>query len=169
VTFTNPNCATCVDRGTGIDNITFETALPEINIKPYSWPNAVNSCSNGGTPVIIWGSEYFDVNQINLDTITFGDKGVKVVGKGNKALATIGDFGQPTDDPACLYVDGCDGIDETPDGYDDLSIKFDTYALTVISDDGEPTKGRVCFDYGSPAVNICVEQEIFLTQDCSSE
>jgi len=139
--------------------------VPEINIKPYSWPNAINTCSSGGTPVIIWGSESFDVTKILLDTLTFGDKGLKVVGKGKKELFVIDDFGQP--DPEAF-----DQINPIPDGYLDLNAKFDTYELSTFTE-GSQTLGKVCFDYdyygdGSYVKNICVTQEIFLSRDCST-
>jgi len=152
------------------DCIACGVCQPEINIKPYSWPNAVNTCSQGSTPVIIWGSNLLDVYKIDLDSLTFGDKGLKVVGKGNKSLFVIDDFGQPTDDPDCVGVDGCDGIDPTPDGYDDLNAKFDTYELGTITN-GTKTFAKVCFDYDVNGdfdyeTNICVEQEIFLSKEC---
>lgn len=138
--------------------------VPEINIKPYSWPNAINTCSSGGTPVIIWGSESFDVTKIILETLTFGDKGLKVVGKGKKELFVIDDFGQP--DP-----NEFDQINPMPDGYLDLNAKFDTYEMSTFTE-GMQTLGKVCFDYdvngdGSYVKNICVTQEVYLSRDCS--
>jgi hypothetical protein len=152
-----------VDPGVTFDNFTINyEPIVNINIKPYSWPNAINTCSEGATPVIIWGSEAFDVTMINLDTLTFGDKGLKVVGKGNKSLFEIDDFGYY--DPSQF-----DSINPDLDGYDDLKAMFETHELSTFTD-GDKSLGRVCFDYDVDGnknwVNMCVEQEIFLSRDC---
>jgi hypothetical protein len=169
-----------VDLGTGVvtpwgttskfTDITSATRCEDlttvINIKPYSWPNGVNACSQGATPVIIWGSNTLDVTQINPYTLTLGTdgigNGVKGVGKdGSRLLCSIEDVGSPDLSPSCLNVEGCDGIG-LQDGIADLSCKFNTYGLPTTTD-GSTTTAEVCFSYAGD--QICVEQEIKLTCD----
>ena len=67
------------------DNITVESA-PEpvdIDIKPGSDPNAVNSRSNGVISVAILGSVDFDATQIDLPTVEFGPDAASPVDDGN--------------------------------------------------------------------------------------
>jgi hypothetical protein len=158
----------------GVDALNSAPDTPEvvINIKPYSWPNAMNTCSQGGTPVIIWGSEDFDVYRIDLDSLRLGENTVRVVGKKEKESCIFGDFGQPTEDENCVYIDGCDGIDDTPDSNEDLKCKFVTLELGTIVE-GEQTFAELCFDYDADGDDtyetpICVSQEVFLSKDCST-
>jgi hypothetical protein len=62
----------------------YEPAVVEvyIDIKPGSDPNCFNINGHGVIPVAILGSELFDVNEINVDTLFFGGLQVRV--RGNK-------------------------------------------------------------------------------------
>lgn len=48
-----------------------------IDIKPDSYPNSINLSSNGVVPVAIFGSDTFDVYQINLESITLTNALIK--------------------------------------------------------------------------------------------
>ena len=73
-------------KGYGIttsDTGVLNTFIPvSIDIKPGSDPNSINLKSNGVTPVSIFGSATFDVNEINLDTIKFADAAIKLKNNG---------------------------------------------------------------------------------------
>lgn len=101
-------------------------AAPEqpanINIKPNSDPNSINSCSSGTTPVTIWGSDALDVTRINPDQLVLATATVKTVGKSDKILCSTEDVGAY--DEAFF-----DNIDPIPDGYDDLTCHFITMDL----------------------------------------
>ncbi len=59
-----------------------------IDIKPGSYPNAINLGSNGVIPVAILSTEDFTATTIDPDTVSLAGSGVAVRGKGNKSLAT---------------------------------------------------------------------------------
>ena len=115
------------DGGTisGVLTSTVDEVLPEadINIKPGSDPNSINTCANGATPVTIWGSATFDVMTVNVSQTTLASALVKTVGKASKTLCSIGDVGS---------FDG-DEFDNlgAPDTVDDLTCHFITVGLDV--------------------------------------
>jgi hypothetical protein len=43
-----------------------------IDVKPGSYPNAINIKSKGAVPVAVLGSASFDVNDVQADTVRFG-------------------------------------------------------------------------------------------------
>jgi hypothetical protein len=43
-----------------------------VDIKPGSYPNAINLKSNGSVPVALLGSADFDVSSVDLATVKFG-------------------------------------------------------------------------------------------------
>lgn len=94
-----------------------------IDIKPGSDDNSINLCSNGAVPVAIMGSETFDANDIDTDSLRLADAQVKVVGK---------------KDPHSL----CSTEDVNYDGYDDLVCHFNTTELGNIID-GTSTSATV--------------------------
>jgi hypothetical protein len=47
----------------------------DLDIKPWSDPNAINPFSRGAIPVAILGSETFDVTVVDVDTLAFGPAG----------------------------------------------------------------------------------------------
>ena len=111
-----------------------------IDIKPGSDPNSINLCSNGTVPIAILGSDTFDVNNINTDTLRFAEASVKMVGK---------------KDPHSL----CSYEDVNGDGITDLVCHFVTTDIAGIN--GESTSATVngelndgtAFE-GTDAVNI---------------
>ncbi len=62
-----------------------------IDIKPGSDPNCFNNDGTGVIPVAIFGSESFDVAQIDVATVNLASMHVKAVGKSDKLLASVED------------------------------------------------------------------------------
>ncbi len=122
-----------------IDNFIFEPVAPviipiTIDIKPGSYPNAINKNGNGVIPVAILGSADFNVTQIDVSTLSFEGMAVRVKGN-DKPQCSIedvsGDFTTP---------------EGAPDGYLDLVCQFvdDTSSWTV--GDGEATLTGLLLD-----------------------
>lgn len=77
----------------------------DVDIKPGSDENSINLSSNGSVPVAIFGSDSFDVNDIDTSSLSFADAGVKVVGKKNHELCSIDDVnGDGIPDLVCHFV-----------------------------------------------------------------
>jgi hypothetical protein len=94
------------------------------DIKPTSCPNPLNTRSNGVVPVAILGADDFDVYDVDPASILL--EGVAPLRWSYEDVATP--FGG----------DLCDCSEEGPDGYMDLTLKFDTQelvaALGVVTD-----------------------------------
>jgi len=92
-----------------------------IDIKPTSCPNPLNTKSNGVIPVAILGTEDFDVSVIDPATVLL--EGVSPLRWALEDVAT----------PYEPYVGKEDCYDDCnefgPDGYIDLTLKFDTQEL----------------------------------------
>ncbi|MDH4269508.1 MAG: hypothetical protein OEV52_04330 [Dehalococcoidia bacterium] len=83
-----------------------------VDIKPMSWPNPLNVNEKGVLPVAILGTEDFDVTQIDPATILL--EGVAPL---RWALEDVGTAGDPL---------------AGPDGFTDLSLKFDAQAIVAM-------------------------------------
>lgn len=59
----------------------------DIDIKPGSYPNAINLGSNGVIPVAILSSDTFVATTVDPETVSLAGSGVAVRGKANKYLA----------------------------------------------------------------------------------
>jgi hypothetical protein len=117
-----------------------------INVKPGSDPNSINTCSNGGTPITIWGSAALDVGLIDTSQLLFASAAVRTVGRGDKELCSIGDFGAPDEG---LF----DNLDPLPDGFLDLSCKFDTSMLALDdTSDSASISMTLCTDDGGDGI-----------------
>jgi len=96
-----------------------------VDIKPTSCPNPLNTKSKGVTPVAILGTADFDVTEIDPETI-------KLIG----ILTDVSPLSWNWEDVATPFEpytgkEDCD-LDcntEGPDGYLDLTLKFDTQKL----------------------------------------
>ena len=93
----------------------FPLTIVSVDIKPGSFPNSINLCSNGVVPVAILGTSEFDVTSINTDSLSLADADVKMVGKSNRDL--------------CGYKD------VNSDGIDDLVCQFETVGLSLSGGD----------------------------------
>ena len=83
-----------------------------VDIKPTSCPNPLRARGKGVLPVAILGTEDFDVTTIDVLTITLA--GVSPIRSSFEDVAT------PLD-----KEDECECTTEGPDGYLDLTLKFD--------------------------------------------
>ena len=59
----------------------------DIDIKPGSYPNAINLGSQGVIPVAILSSSSFDATTVDPDTVALGGASITVRGKANKFMA----------------------------------------------------------------------------------
>jgi len=89
------------------EGVTIDISL---DIKPDSCPNPLNVKSRGVLPVTIVGSEDLDVSEINVASIRFENVA--------PLRSSIENVGSPEDSIDCNYFG--------PDGFNDLSLKFDT-------------------------------------------
>jgi hypothetical protein len=105
----------------GLGYATLSAPLPpievDIDIKPGSYPNAINLGSHGLTPVAIFSDKDFDASNVNPATVTLADAPVATRGK-NRYMAHREDVdGDGTPDmvvqiitsyinPACFQRDG---------------------------------------------------------------
>jgi len=115
---------------TTISRITpaLQAVIVPIDIKPQSCPNPLNVKSNGVLPVAILGSADVDVKEIDLTSLEIF--GIKPIRSSYKDVASPVTDALPED---CLC--NTDG----PDGYLDLTLKFDTQeivnAIGPVNDD----------------------------------
>ncbi len=105
--------------------------MVQLDVKPQSCPNPINTKSQGVLPVAILGTASFDVTQIDVSSITL--EGVSPLRDAIEDVAT------PLQVPTVPEPDSC--TDEGPDGFDDLTLKFDTQE--VLEALGFPSKGDV--------------------------
>ncbi len=99
-----------------------------VDIKPTSCPNPLNVKSKGVLPVAILGSDIFDVTTIDATSIRL--KGVGPVRHSFEDVAAPG-----------LDVADCNCIEEGPDGFIDLTLKFKTQEIVEVL--GEVEDGDV--------------------------
>jgi len=121
-----------------IDTVVNVVAPPPavaFDIKPQSCPNPLNTKKQGVLPVAILGSEDLDVTQIDPASIRL------------EHLSAVAPLRWALEDVATPYepymgkVDRCDCTEAGPDGYLDLTIKFE--AQEVVAALGEIEDGDV--------------------------
>ncbi|MBC8555536.1 MAG: hypothetical protein H8D23_38470 [Candidatus Brocadiales bacterium] len=98
-------------------------AVPvDLDIKPGTCPNPLNIKSKGVLPVAILGTSDFDVNTIDVSSITLN--GVEPIRSAYENVAG------PTNSCECTETSSADGIE-------DLVLKFDTQAIVATLGDVE--------------------------------
>lgn len=111
--------------------IEITTTVP-VDIKPQSCPNPLNVADRGVLPVAILGTAGFDVTQIDKETVR---------------LEAVSPLQSGLEDVASPFVpftgkeDALDCTGEGPDGFLDLTLKFDTQE--VVTALGPVTDGEV--------------------------
>lgn len=87
------------------------------DIKPESCPNPLNVKSKGKLPAALLGTETVDVAQIDISSILLE--------------GSIAPLKSSIEDVATPYTDGeeCGCTTGGPDGFDDLTLKFDTHEI----------------------------------------
>ena len=112
----------------------------EIDIKPGSYPNAINLGSQGFIPVAILSSSDFDATTVDPDTVELAGAGVAMRGKGDKYLAHEEDVnGDGLLDLVCkVETENLDPetfqygfVDLTGQTYDGASIKGEDEIIIV--------------------------------------
>jgi hypothetical protein len=105
--------------GVGLDDLWFGGPVGvALDIKPGSCPNPVNVKSKGVLPVALLGTSDFDVSQIDIATVKL--EGIDPIRSSYEDVATpVEPFSGKED----CYED-CEEV--YPDGYTDLTLKFDT-------------------------------------------
>lgn len=114
--------------------------LVEIDIKPGSYPNAINLGSQGVIPVAILSSSGFDATTVDPDTVDLSGAGVAVREKGDKYLAHEEDVnGDGLLDLVCkVETENLDPnafqygfMDLTGETYDEVPIKGEDEIIIV--------------------------------------
>ncbi len=94
------------------------TLTVDIDIKPGSYPNAINMGSQGLIPVAILSSADFDATTVDPDTVELAGEGVAVRGKSNKLMAHKEDVnGDGLDDLVCQVATANLDPESLQDGY----------------------------------------------------
>lgn len=119
-------------HGNGLSIGYAESVCPKddvnVDIKPRSCPNPIDPKSSGKLPVAILGTSDFDVQDIDVSTVL---------------LEGVAPFRNNVEDVSTPAADGdeCDCTEDGPDGYEDLTLKFETQ--DIISAIGPVTSGDV--------------------------
>ncbi len=101
--------------------------IPQIDIKPGSYPNSLNINGHGVIPVAIMGSANLDVSDVDIQTLCFAGLELRVKGNGSPQCSiqdVSGDFITP---------------EGAPDGYPDLVCQFVDNPDNWIPGDGTAT------------------------------
>ncbi len=103
-------------------------ACVPIDIKPESCPNPLNVKKKGVLPVAILGTADFDVTEVDPDTVRLGLEGEEGVPPLRWALE---DVATPDDEPFDYKENCMDCTTDGPDGYLDLTLKFDAQEVVA--------------------------------------
>ncbi len=101
-------------------------ATVPVGIKPQSCPNPFNTKSKGVLPVAILGTGDFDVTQV--DPVSVRLQGVSPLRWDTEDVAT-------PFEPFTGKEDAYDCNEYGPDGYADLTLKFDSQEIVVVLGD----------------------------------
>jgi hypothetical protein len=116
----------------GITFVPKPPLLVNIDIKPQSCPNPITVKSKGVLPVVILGTDIFDVNNIDPNSILL--EGVAPI------RSSLKDVTAPNTDP-----NECSCTIGYPDGYVDLTLKFNTQEVVDVL--GEVFDGEIWMLY----------------------
>lgn len=118
-----------------------------VDIRPQSCPNPLNPHAKGVLPVAILGTDEFDVAQIDPASVQ---------------LAGVAPLRWSLDDVATPFngieINGCSACtEEGPDGYMDLTLKFDTHEIVAAIADSEECPffdltGNLMEEYGGTPI-----------------
>jgi hypothetical protein len=116
-----------------VDNNGLEVYM---DIKFCSDPNAFNCKKKGKTPLTIFGTDEFDVTQIDLSTLRLCTdvEGTECTDSGPQAWS-MADRGDPTTDigaEQCAIVDLEEQDYLNPDGFTDLDVAFDSQEIVEL-------------------------------------
>ncbi|WP_319643122.1 vWA domain-containing protein [Methanovulcanius yangii] len=102
-----------------------------LDLKPTSCPNAFNPTQKGVLPVAVAGDECFDVNDIDPATVMLnGEPPIRwAIEDVTSPIYCPEDTCYDCVASCCLLVDCLDGSCTGCDGYDDLTLKFDSPAI----------------------------------------
>lgn len=104
-----------------------------IDIKPGSEPNSINNNGNGVIPVAILGSQYFDVTEIDADSIALEGMAIKAVGKSNKLIYHYRDVNRDAISDLVVHIENVGGT---------FSVGDTSATLTGNLLDGTPIEGQ---------------------------
>ncbi len=115
-------------------------------IKQGACPAPLNPSSNGVTPMALVGAADFDVNDIDLSSLSLarcdgvGDPVAPNDGPPGPPGSRVIDLNHPNPDPATCQTGGCTcNDDQSSDGIDDLHLMFNTDEMAAAFDlDPEP-------------------------------
>ena len=93
-----------------INDVTLDSIMVSIDIKPGSDPNCFNNNGNGVIPVAILGDANFDASLIDSGTVALEGLAVRAVGKSNKLLAHIKDVNTDGFDDLVVQIEDSDGV-----------------------------------------------------------
>jgi len=116
-----------------------------VDIKPMSCPNPLNVKSRGVLPVAILGTEDFDVTQIEPSGVVLQLPDVPEPIAVPALRWDIEDVATPFEPEEGQEVDRYFCTDAGPDGYDDLTLKFDRQAVVAAIGGDELSDGDVVF------------------------
>ena len=118
------------DNGHYIDYVKLCSAFlcTSVDIKPQSCPNPLNTRSGGVLPVAILGTDEFDVYDGDPSSVSL--EGVPALRWAYEDVAA----------PVAAGMDVCDCTAEGPDGYMDITLKFDKQEIVAAL--GEVTDGE---------------------------
>ena len=96
-----------------------ETITAPLDIKPGSCPNPLNTKSKGVLPAAVLGTANLDVKDIDVASILL--EGIPPLRSAIEDVST----------PVANAEDECDCTTDGADGFDDLTLKFDTQAIVA--------------------------------------
>jgi hypothetical protein len=123
--------------------------IVELDVKPQSCPNPLNVKSGGRLPVAILGTDDFDVNDVDVSTVTL------------EGVSPVDHFLRDETEPVANRQDVCDCNEADPDGHLDLTLKFDKQEIVAAL--GDPADGDVVVLH---LTGQTLDGEDFTGQDC---